>query len=485
MSLRINHNQNAINAHRNLQVNDQELRRSLEKLSSGLEINRAADGPASLAISEQMRAQIAGLNQAIRNSENAVSVVQTTEGSLNELNRLLISMRQLAIHASNEGVNDEIMLAADQQEIDNSVAAINRIAQQTQFGNKKLLDGSNGANGVATGNGLEFVQASTKTEGSGKDGFNVVVTQVADHSSVTGTAALTDELVNSGETLTIIEGGKSATYTTGADDTMETAMQNLASVVKQNGLKVNVDLTDGKQLRVEHKDYGSQATFQVSSTTAGVLSKAAGNIETATPGQDIVGTINGEAAKGNGQLLHGVAGSKNIDGMIVRYFGDAGQEAEIPETGISVGNVFITQNSLNFQIGGNKGQTAGISLQDTSASSLAKGVANESGYSSLDDIDLTTFQGAQDSLGLIDRAIDDVSTIRAELGAFQKNSLESNLSNLRIANENLTAAESTIRDVDMAQEMAKFTRNQILTESATAMLRHANQVPQSVLKLIS
>src|SRR3989339_497965 len=113
MSLRINHNTSAINAHRNLLQNSEQMGSTLEKLSSGLKINRASDGPANLVISEQMRAQIAGLKQAIDNSETAVSLVQTTEANLSEVNKLLINIRQLAIHASNEGVNDETMLQAD------------------------------------------------------------------------------------------------------------------------------------------------------------------------------------------------------------------------------------------------------------------------------------------------------------------------------------------------------------------------------------
>ena len=150
MSLRINHNVSAINSHRNLQANQAEMSKTLERLSSGMKINRASEGPASLVISEQMRAQIAGLNQAIDNSETAVSLVQTTEANMSEISNLLTSIRQLSIHAANEGVNDEVMLEADQREIENALATIDRIASQAQFGTKRLLDGSRGAAGTAS-----------------------------------------------------------------------------------------------------------------------------------------------------------------------------------------------------------------------------------------------------------------------------------------------------------------------------------------------
>ena len=148
MGLRINTNIQALNAHRQVLTNDKALGQSLERLSSGLQINRAADDPAGLIVSEIMRAQVAGLNQAIDNSETARSMVQTTEAALTEVNIALIDMRQLAIHAANEGANDAQMLAADQLEITNLVETVDRITDQAQFGTKKLLDGSAGANGV-------------------------------------------------------------------------------------------------------------------------------------------------------------------------------------------------------------------------------------------------------------------------------------------------------------------------------------------------
>ena len=142
MSLRINNNIAAIDAHRNLTLTTRALSSSMEKLSSGYRINRASDNPAGLVISEQFRAQIAGLNRAIENSEGSINMIQTAEGALNEINNLLVSMRELAIHASNEGFNDADQLAADQAEITNAIKTIDRVAANTQFGTKKLLDGS-------------------------------------------------------------------------------------------------------------------------------------------------------------------------------------------------------------------------------------------------------------------------------------------------------------------------------------------------------
>lgn len=508
MSLRINHNISAINSHRNLQTNQVGMSKTLERLSSGLKINRASEGPASLVISEQMRAQIAGLNQAIDNSETAVSLIQTTEANMAEISSLLTGVRQLAIHAANEGVNDEVMLAADQKEIENALSTIDRIANQAQFGNKRLLDGSRGAFGTTTGENLEFVSASLDTGDSRENGFDVKITQAATKASITGSTAVTDEIVQGGEKLTVIENGKMATYTSNMDDTAATFVQNLRNEINRKGLELDVKLNESGLIELKHKEYGSEHSFQVSSSTAGILSAEGDQIETAEMGKDVKGTINGESAVGKGQILTGVKGAGCVDGLSVRYYGDGkkmeippdcevadiqveGEEAEgqaqrdeIPAEGLSVGRVFVAQNSMRFQVGANANQTVGVSVKSANPENMAKGIANKSGYENLAQIDVTNFQGAQDAIKLVDDAINQIAQDRGGLGAFQKNTLESNLNNLRVANENLVSAESIIRDVDMAKEMATFTKNQIMTQSATAMLAQANQLPGNVLQLL-
>lgn len=483
--------------------------KTLEKLSSGMKINRAADSPASLVISEQMRAQIAGLNQAIDNSETAVSMIQTTEANMAEINNLLVSMRQLAIHAANEGVNDEVMLQADQNELRNAMETIERISNQAQFGTKRLLDGSRGAAGSTTGENLEFVSAGLATGDSREQGFDVKITQAATRAQKTGTVAVTDDIVKSGEVLTVIEDGKMAQYISNSDDTKETMIQNLQNEINRNGLDITVELSEANTLQATHNKFGSEYKFQVLSGTSGVLGDVGNEIAAVEAGLDIKGTINGESATGEGQVLTGIKGAKCVDGLSIRYYGEGketgrlasecmvndrfvtdegnlGQptETEMPPDGISVGRVFVAQNSMKFQVGANQNQTVGISVESANPEGLGRGVANASGYESLADLDVTTFQGAQDSITLIDKAIDTITNARGDLGAFQKNTLESNLNNLRIQNENLINSESVIRDTDMAKEMATFTKNQIKSQAATAMLAQANQLPQNVLSLL-
>lgn len=483
MSLRINHNTASLNAHRNLEKANERVSKSLERLSSGLRINSAGDGAAALMASEQLRSQVASIDQAIRNSESTVSMVQTAEGALAEANNTLVSMRQLAVQSANEGSNDAVMLAANQTSIKNMITSIDRIAEYTQFGQKKLLDGSNGVSGLAIGDGLEYVSAMTETQSSGDEGYDVVVTGAATKAQLLGTTPLTPEIIAANEKLYVTEGGKTAQYVTKKSDTVDAAILNFSAAAKKAGLNVSISKSDTGTIKIEHNQYGSEHTFSAASSTAGVLSENGGIFSAAAVGKDLRGTINGEATIGKGETMTGLSGNKTTDGLTVRYRAMDSNVA-VPEGGLSVGNVNVAQNALTFQIGPGQGQAVKIALQNVSSGTLARGVENASNFESLSGIDVTTSQGAQDSMTLIDKAINDVIKVRAELGAFQNNTLEINVANMQIAKENMVAAESNIRDTDMAAEMAEFTKNDLIMQSSAAMLAQANQIPQKVLRLL-
>src|SRR6056300_1890358 len=299
MSLRVNTNVPAINTHRNLTINNSEQAKTMERLSSGLKINRGADGPASLVISERLRSQTAGLKQAIDNSEAGVSLVQTAEAALNEVSSALINARQLAVASANEAVNDEFMLRANQQEIDNILATVNRIAKNTQFGQKNLLDGSKGATGVVSGSNLEFVGATQTTKSSGATGYDVKLTQAGRRSQVTGVQALTNEIIDRGEQITIIEGAKTVNFQTIKGETVETNLNALNAAIKEAGLNIDLIRPIEKEssanspqlISLRHRDFGSEHTFKVATTTAGLLSSRADVYDTIENGLDVAGEI--------------------------------------------------------------------------------------------------------------------------------------------------------------------------------------------------
>ena len=483
MTLKLNNNIPAINAHRRLITSDQRINRILEKISTGLEVVRGGDGPAALVLSEQLRSQIAGLKQAISNTEVATSMVQTTEAALEEVSRLLIDLRRLAVHASNDAANDKLALAADQQEVEHIIQALNRIAEQTSFGSRKLLDGSGGVGGTTIGNGLEFVSGSIKTTSSSPEGFEIKIIETAtkatlDTGSIPDTSFI-DEF--NPEVITLSEDGKTVNYQLKLDDTAENIAQNLNSLAKNNNLNLEITVFDTDKLKIQHSEFGSGNSFYAGSTSTDFISEEAGKLKFVDNGYDVTGKIGDFIATGKGQVLEGGQDTP-VEGFKVRY---TGFPDEYNENGTPVGRVIVDQNSLLFQLGADFGQTATVDLASTFARDLARGIKTDSGYKSIADIDLRTFQGAQDALKLVVSASNDVSVIRGRLGSLQKNSLEATTNYLRNYVENITAAESTIRDADIAEKTAEFVKNQIQLQAASSAMIHANNSPKAILQLLS
>ena len=486
MSLRINHNMSAANAHRNVVQNSNAQSKTMEKLSSGLKINRAADSPAQLQISENLRAQASGLRQSIDNSEMAISLMQTAEGALEEVSRALIQARQLAVHAGNEGANDPNMLQADQSEINNILEQVDRIAASTQYGHNYLLDGSRAGNGVTTGEYLEFVDGSTEAHSSGVGGYNITINNAATCATHSGTTALTQAMIDSGEQITISEGGNTVNFLTEKGKSVEQTLNDLETAIVDSGLKIDLmrpyppATSSGapQAITLRHKEFGSEHTFSAASNTAGLVSSVSNRDKLIANGTDVSGEINGEQASGRGQILTGDHGADTVEGIKIRYTG------ETAPAGGNAGTVTFSQNSLTFQIGAEANQFSEYSLGSIKTNDLGRGEENSSNFDSLAQISVLNSEQAQDAIRVIDKAIQEVNGSRGEMGAFQKNNLESNLNYLRIAHENSVSSESVIRDADMAEEMATFTRNQIMMEASTSMLAQANQNSMTVLKLI-
>ena len=230
------------------------------------------------------------------------------------------------------------------------------------------------------------------------------------------------------------------------------------------------------------------------SLVAGLLSEEADVVQGAVPGQDIEGTIAAEAAVGVGQVLTGVPGSENTDGLAVRYQGPLVVVQEVgpdgrpvlerrPETG-PVGTVNTANNALRFQIVPDASQKTIVALPNVVPQFLSRSVENESGFNNLSQINVRSAQSAADTIRLIDAAIDELNLTRGRLGAFQRNEVEKNITTLKVAVENLTAAESTIRDSNIAEEVVEATKLRIKLQANTAALAQANQLPKTVIDLV-
>ncbi len=476
MALSLANNVGALNAQNNLTRSSNKLNTSIERLSSGFKINRGADGPAALVISEKQRAQISGLRAAIDNTEKAVSVVQTAEGALNEINSLLVKVRSLAIDSANTGVNDEDALAANQAEIANALDTINRIANNTQFGEKNLLDGSAGLQGTTTDADATFLKATTDTSAGS---YAIDITAAAERANVTGSSAQTSVLA-ADETLTV--NGVSITLNAGLSRSEVQARINEFS--GQTGVVAEDDPTAATSTRLRTQQYGTDASIQViSNVAAGVASSGFGTTQVSDTGVDIAGTIGANAAAGAGNVLTGTAGAS--EGVKVTLGESATDSAaSVGGTGDTAqGQVTVTDNSLVFQIGANQNQTVSVAIDAVNPNGLGIGVANNQ-FTSLNDINVTSASKSQDSIGVIDAAIDEITNLRGTLGAFQANTLESTANNMRTTLENTVNAESVIRDTDFAEEISNFTNSQVLVQAGTSVLSNANQSSQLILSLL-
>jgi len=247
----------------------------------------------------------------------------------------------------------------------------------------------------------------------------------------------------------------------------------------QTGVVADVD---SGSTRLYTKDFGSDASLTVvSNTAASATSSGFGTASVTDVGIDVIGTIDGTSYTGSGNILTATSGSAK--GIAVQFAADTGANASKTVAAGAQGNVTATDNSLVFQIGANQNQTAKIAINKVNPNGLGVGVSNNQ-FNSLEEIDVTSASKAQDTLAVVDAAINDVTNLRGTLGAFQANTLESTANNLRATLENTTNAESVIRDTDFASEIANFTKNQVLVQAGTSMLSNANQIPQLVLSLL-
>ncbi len=415
MGMVVRSNVMAINAFRQLGANNNQVSKSLEKLSSGFRINRAGDDASGLAISEKMKAQIKGLETASSNSQDGISLIQTAEGALTEVHDMLNRMVELSGKAANGTMDANVDRQSLQKEVDALKSEIDRIAQGTNFNGIKLLDGSLGAGvtvkaGTAgTGNATTAGTAGTATE------------TVLDFTKMAGNFSAGSSVTVNGTTYEFVAKAGDTLQTAGAKEVVIGADKDASVTALADKIKADKD----------------DAVVATATAAAGKLT-----IKSAAP----------KGADGAGALA-----------------GDAYAAPEVKTTGIGltlqIGDTADAYNKITVSVADMS--TKGLKIDDLDVSDQDKAAA---ALSKLRDL-----SGGG--------AINAVSTTRADLGALQ-NRLEHTISNLDVAAENMTNANSRIRDTDMAKQMMEYTKMNVLTQAAQAMLAQANQQPQSVLQLL-
>ena len=513
--MRIQHNIAALNSYRNLTGNNSAVSKNLEKLSSGYRINRAGDDAAGLAISEKMRAQITGLNTAQKNAQDGVSLVQTAEGAMTEVHSMLNRMVELADQSANGTYADEVDRENLQKEISSLKDEIDRIADSTNFNGINLLDGSLSTGKLPTFTGLDGLTPTTIAATGNKTELTIgnVAANVDTGKEYSLTFNYTDAngaakektiklTAKDNQTLTDANGNDYALKTAGqaTEEEMAKAFAGALSADSEVGGQFTVTESTGK-LSFVSKETGSTGGSKVLAATTTYDATAATLTATQTAGTDAkveydfknmetdkVFTVNGEkfvfATAGKQfdsdvNVLETTGTNPTADevgkmaAMIANKLGLSDEQVKDDGTKITF-SASAGNGGLTLQIGdtADKFNQMTVSVGDMHAKALG-----------ISDVDISTQAGAKAAVDKIKSAINSVSSTRGDLGAIQ-NRLEHTINNLSVSAENMTAAESRIRDVDMANEMMAYTKNNILVQSSQAMLAQANQLPQGVLQLL-
>ncbi len=473
---RINTNVASLTAQLGLAQSQKTLNDTLQRLSTGLRINSGADDPAGLIASEGLRSEIAGINQAVDNSSRASNVIATSEGGLNEVANLLLNIKSLVVQAANTGALSPDEIAANQLQVDSAVESITRISDTTTFAGLHLLNGS--LDYITSGVNNTNIQALHINQANFGTNTTIPVNVDVLTSAKTADLEFRTSSITSSVTLQISgnDGVQVLTFTSG------TAASAIAFAINRSSdsTGVKAELINSANalsgIKFESTGYGSSEYVSVQAQPGSgqfVTTDAQGAQKARSTGVDAVATINGSVTVGDGLDLKVNTSSLDLDLTLNSNFG-AG------ETSFA-----ITGGGARFQLGPqvSSNQQVNIGIQSVAADKLGDA---DVGFLN----DLAT--GGTATLGkdpgaasrIIERAISQVAVLRGRLGAFEKNTLDTNVNSLQVALENVTSSESDIRDADFAAETANLTRAQILTQAGTSVLATANSTPQSVLKLL-
>ncbi|MCZ4313681.1 flagellin [Comamonadaceae bacterium G21597-S1] len=486
MASTINTNINSITAQRNLAMSSSSLTTSIQRLSSGLRINSAKDDAAGLAISERFTSQVRGLNQAVRNANDGISLAQTAEGALKASGDILQRVRELAVQSAN-ATNSASDRQALQAEVGQLISELDRISQTTEFNGTKLLDGAFGTQQFQVGaNANQTIVAATANLRTNVYGNNQVnAAGAASVLAAHGANATTSGAVSINGPL------GTASVTTVLNASAKSTADQINAQVSTTGVKA----TARSDVSLTFAAAGAYTiTLQSDNTSAQTIAFSLSAAGTADGLSAAVSAINDQSSK------TGVTAALNSTGTTVILTNASGND-------ITVGDTTITNaGNVSYQKLDAAGAASGAAVVLTADATAA--TATSAGYITLDseksfavtsastaittasstlkkvsDLDITTFAKATDALKTVDSAIAFISGSRASLGALQSR-FETAISNLQVTSENLQASRSRILDADFAQETANLSRAQILQQAGTAMVAQANQLPQGVLALL-
>lgn len=470
---RINTNISSMIAQGRLRNNTVDMQTRLERLATGLRINRGKDDPAGLIASEILRSEIKAIDQAIDNSQRAINVVSTAEGAINETSRLLLDLRGLLVSSANSGALSPEEIEANQLEIDSLISSIDRIANTTSFGSKKLLDGSlaYSVSGVDTGHLQSVSVFGARVPEGGNRNVVVQVTASAEAATQQITASATGAAAIE---ITGTQGTEILSFASGT--TIAQIQTSINAVTNTTGVSASVS---GNVLTVNSDTFGSESIVKIktlSGTFMGDANYTAGAAVVEDEGVDPTVLVNGQVADARGLRVN--VRTNGLDGRF--YLDEAFAQSATTTT------FDVTGGGSTFQLGPSVTPAAQVSVGINSVSSGALGNSVIGFLNSLrsggaNDVKSNNYIAAQN---IISEAVNQVATARGRLGSLQKNQIETNINSQQIALENVSASESIIRDADIATEVSALTRAQILFQSTQNTLQISNTIPQAVLGLL-
>ncbi len=486
MSSVINTNVASLNAQRNLGMSQSSLATSLQRLSSGLRINSAKDDAAGLAISQRMTSQINGLNQAVANANDGISLAQTAEGALASSGDILQRIRQLAVQSSN-ATNSASDRQAIQAEVGQLTSELDRISTSTQFNGQNLLDGTLGTLNFQVGaNANQTISATGTNFRTSNYGDNRVAEDTVQAKATTNVVAAKD--------ITVAGYLGSSKYTTTATDTAKSIAAGINGITSKTGVTATAVTDVNLSLGAESYSF----SIKSDNTTAVTVSfSVGGTASTSDDFSSAVSAINAATSKTGvtAQYDSALGGLKltNASGNDITLTNGATANTKFNVATYKADNSALIASPLDTKgaaavavVNGRVTLDSQNSFAVTDAGSGLKvdgGALKASTLKTVASLDVTTYDNSQLALAIVDSALASVNNQRAQYGALQ-NRFQSTVSNLQTTSENLSASRSRIQDTDFAAETATLTRGQILQQAGTAMLAQANQLPQSVLSLL-
>lgn len=480
--MKINHNIAAVLANSRLKTTEKGLSNSVGKLSSGYKINSSKDNPAGFAIAHKMSTQLRGLERASDNALDGVSAIETAEGALNEVQSMVQRLRELAVQSANDTYTLEDREAI-QIEAEKLQEEIQRVSEETEFNKKSLLDGSFDTRAYSNTDG---VSASLISDAVSPGNYQFTVTGVASKTTVqagtidTSAFGVAENAATKGSV-----GINGVNVEISTSDTVQDVYTKIRETAEIAGVNVTMS---GNSLTFTSEEYGSKWDVEITATPSAIASALGLTSTTKTTGEDASITLIQDTNTADTQSLFQNTASCTCDGQYVKITDRGGFEMTIKVENEKYQDIVGNSNAtlvgttttvavkdfgyMSLQIGANENQIMDVRIPNMSLENMG-----------IEKLNYLTFESSSRAITQVDNALSFVSSVRAKLGAYQ-NRLEYTISSLDVADESLTSAYSRIMDVDMAEEMTKYTQYNVLQQAGVSVLAQANDLPQTVLQLL-